>query len=120
MIARSIALGIVAAALSLVPATAADPLVNPDVGVPVFPYDLSDRPYRVLAEVSVGVGNATIFSKEVSQTELYRALWKKAAALGADAVVNVRYGDSHVAAFSWGKTRATGTAIRFVDPPAPR
>jgi hypothetical protein len=28
-------------------------------------------------------------------------------------VINAKYGDSHVTAFSWGKTNATGTAIKF-------
>ena len=82
-----LATGSAAILLSLTPVRAADPLVNPDVGVPVFPYDLTDRPYRVLGQVKVGVGGKTIFSKEVSQVKLYRSLWKKAAALGADAVV---------------------------------
>lgn len=88
--------------------------VDPEIGVPVFPYDLPDRPYRVLGEVKAGIGNATLFSREVSQARLYRGLWKRAQALGADAVINARYGDSHVSAFSWGKTNATGTAIRFL------
>jgi uncharacterized protein YbjQ (UPF0145 family) len=39
--------------------------------------------------------------------------------MGADAVINAKYGDSHVSAFSWGKTNATGTAIKFTAAPAP-
>jgi len=34
-------------------------------------------------------------------------------ALTADAVINAKYGDSHISAFSWGKTNATGTAVKF-------
>lgn len=93
-----------------------DAVVNPDVGVPVFPYDLPERPYRVLGEVKAGAAGATIFSREASQAKIYRALWKRAQALGADAVVNARYGESHMSAFSWGKTDATGTAIKFLAP----
>jgi uncharacterized protein YbjQ (UPF0145 family) len=91
-------------------------VVNEDVGVPVFPYDITDRPYKVLGEVKAGVRKATIFSKEASQGKIYRELWERAEKLGADAVINAKYGDSHVSAFSWGKTNVTGTAIKFLAP----
>jgi uncharacterized protein YbjQ (UPF0145 family) len=99
-------------------------VVNEDVGVPVFPYDITDRPYKVLGEVKAGVRKATIFSKEASQSKIYKELWERAEKMGADAVINAKYGDSHVSAFSWGKTNATGTAVKFlapgeVAPPAP-
>jgi uncharacterized protein YbjQ (UPF0145 family) len=88
-------------------------VVNEDVGVPVFANDITDRPYEVVGEVKAGIRKATIFSKEASQTKIYKELWERAEKLGADAVVNAKYGDSHVSAFSWGKTNATGTAIKF-------
>ena len=88
-------------------------VVNQDVGVPVFPYDFKDRPYEVVGEVKAGVRKATVFSKSPDQAKIYRELWEKAEKLGADAVINAKYGDAHVTAFSWGKANATGTAIRF-------
>ncbi|HEX6377030.1 MAG TPA: heavy metal-binding domain-containing protein [Allosphingosinicella sp.] len=88
-------------------------VVNEAVGVPVFPHDFSDRPYTVLGQVKAGVRKATIFSKEASQKKIYRELWERAEKMGADAVINATYGDSHVSAMSWGKTNAKGTAIRF-------
>ena len=91
-------------------------MVNEDVGVPVFPYAITDRPYTVLGEVQAGVRKATIFSKEASQPKIYRELWERAQKLGADAVINAKYGDSHVTFMSWGKTNATGTAIKFTGP----
>jgi len=93
---------------------AAAPMVNPDVGVPVFPYDITDRPYKVLGEVNAGVRKATVFSKSPSQEKIYKELWERAVKLGADAVINAKYGDAHVTAFSWGKANATGTAIKFL------
>ncbi|MEO5865717.1 MAG: heavy metal-binding domain-containing protein [Sphingomonas sp.] len=90
-------------------------VVNEDVGVPVFAYDITDRPYTVVGEVKAGVRKASVFSKEASQAKIYRELWERAEKMGADAVVNARYGDSHISAFSWGKTNATGTAIRFTS-----
>ena len=88
-------------------------MVNDDVGVPVFPYDIKDRPYEVVGEVKAGVRKATVFSKSPSQAKIYRELWERAEKLGADAVINASYGDAHMTAFSWGKANATGTAIRF-------
>lgn len=93
-------------------------VVNEDVGVPVFAYDLTDRPYTVIGEVKAGVRKATVFSKEASQEKIYKELWERAEKMGADAVINAKYGDSHVSAFSWGKTNATGTAIKFTNAPA--
>ena len=93
-------------------------VVNEDAGVPVFPNDITDRPYTVIGEVKAGVRKATVFSKEASQGKIYRELWERAEKMGADAVINARYGDSHISAFSWGKTNATGTAIKFTTTPA--
>lgn len=123
-IIRHAALG-VALALAATPLAAKDKpartfaVNNEDVGVPVFPHDIADRPYTVLGEVKAGVRKATIFSKEASQEKIYRELWERADKLGADAVINAKYGDSHVSAMSWGKTNATGTAVKFTDAAAP-
>ena len=94
-------------------------VVNPDVGVPVFPNDITDRPYKVIGEVRAGVRKATVFSGEASQAKIYRELWERAEKMGADAVIKAQYGDSHVSAVSWGKTNATGTAIKFVNAGSP-
>jgi hypothetical protein len=86
---------LVCALTSGVPATARDaqsktPIVmNDDVGVPVFPYDITDRPYKVLGEVKAGVRKATMFSKSPSQAKIYRELWERGQKLGADAVIKL-------------------------------
>lgn len=123
MILRAIAIAatIAAAAPAVAEHKPAKPflVVNQDVGVPVFPNDITDRPYEVVGEVKAHVRKATIFSKDASQAKIYRELWERAAKLGADAVVKASYGDSHVTALSWGSTTATGTAIRFTPATAP-
>ena len=53
------------------------------------------------------------WAKAASQKKIYRELWERARKLGADAVINATYGDSHISAMSWGQTNAKGTAIRF-------
>jgi len=87
--------------------------VNPDAGVPVFPYDITDRPYEVIGEVKAEVRKGTIFSKEASQAKIYRELWERGRKLKADAVIKASYGDARVTLVSWGSIKATGTAIRF-------
>ena len=88
-------------------------VVNPEYGVPVFAGDITDRPYEVIGPVKAGVRKATIFSKASSEKKIYKELWERAEKMKADAVINASYGKSHVSAMSWGKTNATGTAIRF-------
>lgn len=117
------ALAVVAALGSGVPVAAKKPatafvVVNEAVGVPVFPDDIADRPYDVVGEVKAGVRKATIFSSEASQEKIYKELWERAEKLGADAVINAKYGEFKVTALSWGSTNATGTAIKF-KPAAP-
>jgi uncharacterized protein YbjQ (UPF0145 family) len=92
-------------------------VVNEDVGVPVFAYDITDRPYTVIGEVKAGIRKGSVFSKEASQSKIYKELWERGEKMGADAVINAKYGDSHISAFSWGKTNATGTAIKFNTAP---
>jgi hypothetical protein len=110
----------VAAVLVACPAVAqpeqSTPLVNPEFGVPVFPYDMPDRPYTVVGEVTAGVRKATIFSKAPDQGKVYRELWERGHKLGADAVIKATYGDPHVTAFSWGSVKATGVAVKFIKP----
>ena len=117
-VAFTLALAAAATAPALAaPATAsALPGSNPEAGVPVYSGDITDRPYRVLGEVEAGVRKATIFSKAASEAKIYRELWERAEKMGADAVILAGYGKSHVTALSWGKTNATGKAIKFLAP----
>lgn len=109
-----------------VPASARDASPTPssatvatgEFGVPVFPYDITDRPYEVVGEVHAGVRKATVFSKSPSQEKIYKELWERGRKLGADAIIKAQYGDAHISALSWGKTNASGVAIKFLSPGA--
>ncbi|MDZ3833505.1 MAG: hypothetical protein U0S50_17060 [Sphingopyxis sp.] len=89
-------------------------MVNEEMGVPVFPHDITEKPYRIVGVVTAGVRKATIFSKEPSQKKIYAELWERGEKLDADAVIGAKYGDSHMTAFSWGSTTAGGVAIKFL------
>ena len=86
-----------------------------DQEVPVTAGDITDRPYRVVGLVEKEIRRATMFSRDASAAKVYRELWEKAQKLGADAVVNARFGDGRVTLFSWGSRRATGQAVKFLS-----
>ena len=77
--------------------------------------DITDRPYRVLGDVSVSVKKSAVVDSHV-QGKVINALIDKAAALHADAVINVRYNGSggfDFGSFNLGSMDATGRAITF-------
>ena len=115
----ALALAIVATAASAEEPKKTYVVNNEEVGVPVFPYDITDRPYKVLGEVKAEVRKATVFSKAPSQDKIYRELWERGEKLGADAVIKAEYGDARMTMMSWGSSAATGVAIKFIDPAAP-
>ena len=94
-----------AEAVAPAPKQAADIIVTPD--------DISDRPYRALDDLSVTVAKWTIFDADPTPAKVDEALRAKAAKLGADAVILVRYGTVGIGAFTWGKLEGKGRAVVF-------
>jgi hypothetical protein len=100
----------VAAGRSLSPEV---PVVKTADQVIVTENDIANRPYVSLGDISVTVRKVTIFDSDPTREKVAQALKEKAAALGADAVVLVRYGTVGVGAFSWGQMDGEGRAIAF-------
>jgi hypothetical protein len=75
--------------------------------------DITDQPYRSLGDISVTVSKWTIFDRDPTPAAVDAALQDKAAKLGANAVILVRYGAVGIGAFSWGKLDGSGRAIAF-------
>lgn len=82
--------------------------------VPVTTGDITDRPYRVLAHVHRNVRKTTLFSKGATQEKLENELWERGQKIGADAIVNARFGGERVVAMSWGANKVEGDAIKFL------
>lgn len=82
--------------------------------VPVIAGDITDRPYRLVAEIQTNVAKATYFSKDPSEAKVYRELWERARKVGAHAVVNARYSEAVPGGWTWGRRKAYGQAIRFL------
>ncbi len=77
--------------------------------------DITDRKYRVLGEVSARVNKTTILNKNPTREMVAERLKKAAAKLGADAVIQVRYGTVGVSLLSWGSLTGKGRAVAFVQ-----
>ncbi|MGB5723662.1 MAG: hypothetical protein WBM39_04550 [Parasphingorhabdus sp.] len=78
--------------------------------VPVTDGDITDRPYRVVGQLTKKVRRLTIFSKHSSPQKVYRELWEKARnKYKADAVIFADFGQAGRI-----QREARGTAIRFL------
>lgn len=75
--------------------------------------DFTDRPYDLLANIEVQVNKTTIFHPDPTPALVDDALKRRAAAIGADAVVHVTYSEVHVSLISWGTMDGNGQAVKF-------
>jgi len=75
--------------------------------------DITDRKYRVLGDIDVTVNKTTIFHPDPTRELVNQKLQEEAAAIGADAVILVRYGTVGVSFFSWGSLDGKGRAVAF-------
>lgn len=75
--------------------------------------DIQDKKYKVLAELIVVVNKTTIFNADPTPEMAGKKLQEEAALLGADAVIQVRYGSTGVSFMSWGSLEGKGRAIKF-------
>lgn len=86
---------------------------KPVQNVIVTENDIADRPYVAIADVEVTVKKWTIFDADPTREMVADALRKKAAEMGADAVVLARYGTVGIGLFTWGAMDGQGRAIVF-------
>jgi len=75
--------------------------------------DITDRPYQIIEDIDVTVSKPNIFADDPTRGEVSAELRKKAAELGADAVVLVRYGTLGMGLFNWGEIKGRGRAVYF-------
>lgn len=75
--------------------------------------EMLDRKYVSLGDITVTVNKTTIFHPEPTKGLVNVKLREKAAELGADAVILVRYGNGGISLMSWGSLEGKGRAIKF-------
>lgn len=78
--------------------------------------DITDHPYRVIAEVQADASQLLRFSGRPTNKKLAEELWDEAQKLGADAVLNARYSDLETSGLTYAQRRAYGQAVRFLTP----
>ncbi len=75
--------------------------------------DITDKKYDILADLEVIVNKTTIFHADPTPAMVDQKLREEGAKLGADAVIQVRYGSVGMSLVSWGSLEGKGRAIRF-------
>lgn len=77
--------------------------------------DIVDRPYKVLGEIKVTVNKTTISHDDPTAAQVDQKLREEAGAMGADAVVLVRYGSVGIGFATWGSLEGRGRAVAYVN-----
>lgn len=75
--------------------------------------DITDRSYVPLGDVTVTVYKTTIFNADPTHADVDQRLRTKAAEMGGDAVILVRYGTVGIGAMSWGELEGKGRVVVF-------
>lgn len=86
---------------------------RPAAQIEIFEGDVTDRAYKSLGDVSVTVNKVTLFNADPTREMVNQRLRTEAAKLGADAVIQVRYGTVGIGLMSWGSLDGKGRAIAF-------
>ncbi len=77
--------------------------------------DISNKKYKILGDISATVRKTTIFNKDPTPEMVEEKLRLKAAELGADAVILVRYGEVGISLMSWGTLEGKGRAVEYIE-----
>lgn len=96
------------------PAAAAAVAPTPVAQIVVMEAD-SPRKYTSLGDITVTVNKTTAFHPAPTRELVNQALKEKAAEMGADAVVLVRYGTVGVSLMSWGSLEGKGRAVKYAQ-----
>lgn len=86
---------------------------RPPAEIEIFEGDVADRAYKSLGDVSVTVNKTTLFNADPTREMVNQRLRNEAAKMGADAVIQVRYGTVGISLLSWGSLDGKGRAIVF-------
>jgi hypothetical protein len=115
MISRLLSFALLAVTLWTGPALAAASSAQ----VVITEGDITDRPYRIIGDVSLTVKKVGIVDRPPIEEKAQNALRAKAVELGADAIILVRYDRHGFTGLSMGRIDVTGRAVVFGSGPAP-
>ena len=98
---------------SYIPVTVPTPWVKAPDSILVTEGDITNRRYRPIGDITVSIAKWLIVNSDPTPADINAALQSKAAELGADAVVLVRYGTTGIGVLTWGKLEGRGRAVAF-------
>lgn len=101
------------ATTQVTPAAAGGRARTPVDKIQIIEGDVTDRPYKSLGDVSATVNKTTLFNADPTREMVNNRLKAEAAKLGADAVIQVRYGTVGMGLVSWGSLDGKGRAIAY-------
>lgn len=87
------------------------PVLDP-AQVVVTTGDITDRPYDVLGDIEVTAKKTTLFHPDPTPAHVDEKLREQAAAVGAGAVVLVKYGKAGISRTSYGSLDSSGRVVR--------
>jgi uncharacterized protein YbjQ (UPF0145 family) len=112
--------GLLAALLCYPAASEARTVANKAGGaIPVFEGDVT-RPYEVIGEIKDNLRKPFAFMASPSKEKILAEIWERARKMGADAVINARFGETQRTMFDHGRTPISGTAIKYTEVAKPK
>ena len=85
-----------------------------ETAIPVFKGD-SARPYIVVGEIKDNLRKPFALMANPSEDKILAEIWERARKMGADAVINARFGKTERTILNHGRTPISGTAIKYTD-----
>lgn len=113
---RAARLSCLVAILPLHPANSANQHIDVAVetAVPVFQGNVK-RPYVVIGHIKDNLRKPFAFMADPTKEKIYAEIWERGRKMGADAVINARYGETKRTLFNHGSTPISGTAIKYTN-----
>ena len=84
------------------------------IDVPVYEGGVQ-RPYVVVGQIKANLRKHFSFQPNPTKAEIFAEIWERAEKLGADAVIDARFGPTKATLFDHGRTPISGTALKFTD-----
>ena len=85
-----------------------------EAGVPVFEGNVK-RPYVVVGQINDNLRKPFAFLPNPTVEKILAEIWECARKMGADAVINARFGKTERTLLNHGRTPISGTAIKYTD-----
>ena len=91
-----------------------DVAIAVEADLPVFEGDVK-RPYVVVGQIKDNLRKPFAFLPNPTIEKILAEIWERARKMGADAVINARFGKTERTMFNHGRTPISGTAIKYTD-----